>query len=66
MCNTINKKKNRKRKIRGKMGKEKCKERGKEYEPKRGEERKNPLERERDRTNENNRRMREGQLTFEE
>ena len=47
MCNTINKKKNRKRKIRGKMGKEKCKERGKEYEPKRGEERKNPLERER-------------------
>ena len=28
------------REIRGKMGKEKCKERGKEYELKRGEERK--------------------------
>ena len=44
----------------------KCKERGKEYELKRGEERKNPLERKRERSNENRRRMREGQLTFGE
>ena len=44
------------------MGKEKCKERGKEYELKRGEERET-LYRERERSNENRRRMREGQLT---
>ena len=46
----------------------KCKERGKEYELKRGEERKKkPFgEGERERSNGNRRRMREGQLTFRE